>query len=212
MIVISTYGDRGNLICLQRRLEWRGISCHIISLDETSSEESWKKTDLFLGGGAQDHQQSIVMKNLKGKKKSLLTEKIQRKTPALFTCALLQLLGKYYKTSDGSVIEGLGLLDLFRIHPELKAGRCVGNAILKITAKPLCEDLQKRLGHVPLLIGFENHGGCTYLNGANPLASVIRGFGNNRQEKTEGVFFENMIGSFAWTSFTKKPFSGRLAD
>ena len=27
--VLNLYGDRGNIICLKKRLEWRGIGCDV---------------------------------------------------------------------------------------------------------------------------------------------------------------------------------------
>lgn len=194
--LLSTYGDRGNLTCLHRRAQWRGIDCRIMALDEKSSSKSWKKADLFLGGGAQDRQQTIVMKNLSQAKQSVLKEKIRDGAPALFTCALFQLLGSYYKTSEGKVLKGLGLLDFFTLHQGQKSNRFVGNIITEITAKALRDDLEKKLGFLPPLIGFENHGGATQLNGTPPLASVLKGSGNNGHDATEGIVDQNMIGTY----------------
>jgi hypothetical protein len=194
--LLSTYGDRGNLICLQRRAEWRGIACTLISLDEETPLELWENIDIYIGGGAQDREQAIVMRNLSDERGKILTHKIKNNTPALFTCAFFQLLGHYYKPAHGKCIEGLGLSDFITIHHGFEKARCVGNAILKITAQTLRNDLKKILGYVPYLIGFENHGGCTYLNRAEPLASIIKGFGNNKKDKTEGVFYQNMIGTY----------------
>jgi CobQ-like glutamine amidotransferase family enzyme len=194
--LLSTYGDRGNLICLQRRAEWRGIHCTLVSLDEHTSIELWKEMDLYVGGGAQDRQQAIVMRNLLGSRGEILTEKIKNSTPALFTCAFFQLLGRDYKSAEGKCIQGLGLLDFTTVHQGFEKPRCVGNAILKITATTLCNDLKKIWGHVPYLVGYENHGGCTYLNGVEPLASIIKGHGNNQQDKTEGVFYKKVIGTY----------------
>ncbi|MBS0653123.1 MAG: cobalamin biosynthesis protein CobQ [Verrucomicrobia bacterium] len=194
--LLSTYGDRGNLTCLQRRAQWRGIACHVLPLDEKSSLKTWKKVDLFLGGGAQDRQQAIVMKNLSQAKRSILKEKIPNGVPALFTCALFQLMGAYYKTSEGKILKGLGLLDFFTVHQGQDAKRSVGNTVTEITARPLRDDLEKKLGCLPPLIGFENHGGHTHLENAQPLATVVKGSGNNGADGMEGVFYHNMIGTY----------------
>ena len=48
-------------------------------------------------------------------------------------------------------------------------------------------------------MGFENHGGRTYLNKSNdikPFAYVVSGHGNNSEDKTEGVHYKNSIGTY----------------
>lgn len=66
--LMSTYGDRGNVICLQRRCQWRGIGVNILPLDQDKKVEDFAKFDLIVGGGAQDRQQEIVMRDLRGKR------------------------------------------------------------------------------------------------------------------------------------------------
>ena len=47
------------------------------------------------------------------------------------------------------------------------------------------------------LVGFENHGGRTYL-GENvlPFAAVLKGFGNNGSDLKEGAIYKNSIGTY----------------
>ena len=66
--LMSTYGDRGNILVLQKRCEWRGIQTEIITIDQTISDQRLKTIDLLFGGGAQDREQEIVMKDLQTKK------------------------------------------------------------------------------------------------------------------------------------------------
>ena len=47
------------------------------------------------------------------------------------------------------------------------------------------------------LVGFENHGGRTYLGkGVKSIGKVVAGFGNNGEDKTEGVVYKNSFGSY----------------
>ncbi len=195
--LMSTYGDRGNVICLQRRCQWREISVTIIPLEQNTEIREFASVDLIVGGGAQDRQQEIVMRDLKGAKAATLKSKIESGTPGVFTCGAPQLLGHYYEPGLGQRIEGLGLLDLVSKHPGKEAKRCIGNIAFEITASPLAADLTKILGYQPIVIGFENHGGRTYLGKVSPLGRVIKGYGNNGEDGYEGAFAHNAIATYA---------------
>ena len=61
----------------------------------------------------------------------------------------------------------------------------------------LAEALTKRARMTNLLVGFENHGGRTYLaDKTQAFAKVVRGFGNNGEDKTEGIHYKNSIGTY----------------
>ncbi|MFN9675657.1 MAG: cobalamin biosynthesis protein CobQ, partial [Microcystis sp.] len=66
--LMSTYGDRGNVITIQRRCQWRDIAVTIIPLDAQTEAETFYQVDIIVGGGAQDRQQEIVMRDLQGRK------------------------------------------------------------------------------------------------------------------------------------------------
>ena len=194
--LMSTYGDRGNVICLTQRCRWRGIDVSTIPLDRQSDVAQFDEVDLIVGGGAQDRQQEIVMRDLKGAKAETLRAKIEAGTPGVFTCGSPQLLGHYYEPAQGQRIEGLGLLDLVSKHPGPNARRCIGNVVFELTASPLAQDLNT-LGTEPIVIGFENHGGRTYLGNVEPLGRVIKGYGNNGEDGTEGAFYRNAIATYS---------------
>ena len=65
--VLNLYGDRGNIICLQKRLEWRGIDCRVdyVKLGE---HKGLTEYDLFFIGGGQDFDQEILLEDLRIKK------------------------------------------------------------------------------------------------------------------------------------------------
>ncbi len=195
--LMSTYGDRGNVICLQRRCQWRDIQVSIVPLKRETPAEVFDTVDIIVGGGAQDRQQEIVMRDLQGAKAQALETKLENGTPGVFTCGSPQLLGNYYEPALGQKIQGLGLLDLVSKHPGIDAPRCIGNLVFEITASPIAEELQAMLGVKPVAIGFENHGGRTYLNNVQPLGKVIKGYGNNGEDSTEGAFHHNAIATYS---------------
>ncbi len=195
--LMSTYGDRGNVICLEKRATWRGIKVSIIPLDRNTKASEIEEIDLIVGGGAQDRQQSIVMEDLKGIKADTLKAKIEAGMPGVFTCGSPQLLGHYYEPALGNKIEGLGILDFVSKHPGIDARRCIGNLVFEITASPLAEELKTILGEKPIAIGFENHGGRTYLGQVDSLGKVILGYGNNGEDGMEGAFYRNAIATYA---------------
>ncbi len=195
--LMSTYGDRGNVICLRQRAEWRGIRVNVLSLAQDTPPEEFQKVDVLVGGGAQDRQQEIVMRDLRGAKAEAIREKIEAGTPGVFTCGSPQLLGHFYEPALGQRIEGLGLLDMESKHPGPDAHRCIGNVVFEVTATRLAQDLQKMLGAAPVIIGFENHGGRTYLGKVEPLGRVVSGYGNNGEDGTEGAFYRNAIATYS---------------
>lgn len=195
--LMSTYGDRGNVISLQRRCQWRDIEVEVVPLTRESELQSFREVDLIVGGGAQDRQQEIVMRDLQGAKAQVLREKLDQGTPGVFTCGSPQLLGHYYEPALGKRIEGLGLLDMVSQHPGIEAQRCIGNLVFEITAEPLASELAQMLGEKPVAIGFENHGGRTYLSDVQPLGKVIKGYGNNGEDKTAGAFHQNAIATYS---------------
>lgn len=181
--LMSTYGDRGNIIVLQKRCEWRGISCEIKRLDVGFSEKQLATCDLLFMGGAQDRQQQIVAGDLM-KKREELKRMIEDGIPGLYVCGAYQFLGKYYKEADGTTINGLGILDLYTENPGVGFSRLIGNIAIRVLDDKI-------------IVGFENHGGRTYLGKqVLPFGKVIKGFGNNGEDLTEGAIYKNSFGTY----------------
>ena len=195
--LMSTYGDRGNVICLQRRCQWRDLKVEVVPLKRETKAEVFNQVDIIVGGGAQDRQQEIVMRDLQGAKAQALKTQLDKGTPGVFTCGSPQLLGHYYEPALGKKIKGLGLLDMVSKHPGIDARRCIGNLVFEITANPIALELEAMLGEKPIAIGFENHGGRTYLNDVQPLGKVIKGYGNNGEDHTAGAFYQNAIATYS---------------
>lgn len=215
--LMSTYGDRGNIICMRKRCEWRGIEFEVVPIDQNTTESDFKRISMIFGGGSQDRQQEIVMRDLKDKK-DIIKDKIENGTPALFVCGSPQLMGKYYEPAEGQRIDGVGVFDMVSKHPGKGAQRCIGNIVAEINLNELritndelriAADIQhnrkqnnNKTRHSSLvtrnyIVGFENHGGRTYLGEkVKPFAKVIKGYGNNGEDGTEGVVYKNAIGCY----------------
>ncbi|MCX5781014.1 MAG: glutamine amidotransferase [Firmicutes bacterium] len=181
--LMNLYGDRGNLICLQMRLGWYGHECQIIRLDLEDDLDCAGIDMLFMGGGS-DREQGLVYHDLIQKSNQLLAE-IEKGLPMLCICGAYQLLGRYYKSLDGQVMEGLGFYDF---HTESHKGRLIGNIVIEGEIS----------GRKSTMVGFENHGGRTYFDGKGmqPLGTVIKGYGNNGEDKTEGLRCKNLVGTY----------------
>lgn len=197
--LMSIYGDRGNIISLTRRCEWRGIGVQVNPIYLDTQLTHLQTADLLFMGGAQDRQQTIVADDLQ-KKKHLLAEMIENNTPGLYICGGFQYLGKYYKEADGTKIEQLGILDVWTENPGGK--RLIGNIAIEADGSLLMVNGKSTINHKlstinPILVGFENHGGRTRLGPmVKPLGKVVKGFGSNAEDHTEGAIYKNSIGTY----------------
>ncbi|HRN96199.1 MAG TPA: type 1 glutamine amidotransferase [Candidatus Levybacteria bacterium] len=194
--LMSTYGDRGNVITLQKRCEWRGISIKILPITPETTNHELSTINLLFGGGSQDREQEIVMRDLKSKSDSI-HKLIEHNIPSLFVCGSPQLMGKFYEPSEGKRIEGLGIFDMETRHPGPTDDRLIGNVVAKVNWENLQLESSQLKVKSSLIVGFENHGGRTTLGlNAKPFATVIVGNGNNGEDKTEGVVYKNAIGCY----------------
>lgn len=183
---MNIYGDWGNVLTVKRRAEWHGYSVTLITYNPGDTFP--KHADIIIGGGGQDSGQDIVQSDLLSLE-STLKNLANNNTPMLLICGLYQLFGSFFKTQDGHTIKGIGLFDI-----ETYAGpeRLTGNIYTHSTD----------FGDI---FGYENHSGQTFLGkNATPLARVIKGAGNNGQDETEGVRYNNVIGSYLHGSLLPK--------
>ena len=193
--LMSTYGDRGNIIVLAKRCEWRNINTEVIKLNEGFVVKKLEELDILFMGGAEDVQQQIVARDFRAEKIKALKSKIEDGTPGLYICGALQFLGKFYKDADGTEIKGLGIFDLYTEHPGEGSKRLIGNIAVKTNLAGLRHATYET--GKDIVIGFENHGGRTRLGkDLKPFAQVVKGFGNNGEDKTEGAIYKNSIGTY----------------
>lgn len=183
---MNIYGDWGNTLTLKRRAEWHGYEPVIIdyNVGDTFPDE----VDIIIGGGGQDSGQDAIQANLLAIAPRL-HELADSGVPMLMICGLYQLFGRFFRTSSGHIIEGIGIFDA-----ETHAGpeRLIGNTTTK----------NERFGEI---IGYENHSGQTFLgHSATPLGQVLRGAGNNGQDTTEGAQYKNVLGTYLHGSLLPK--------
>jgi CobQ-like glutamine amidotransferase family enzyme len=189
--LMNVYGDRGNIITLERRAAWRGIELNVrgCTLGEQFDPD---EADLIFFGGGQDREQAVVAEDLVERKAQAVKEAVGSGAALLSVCGGYQLLGKYFRTATGEEIPGIGLFDAWTV---AGSRRCIGNIVLSCDWDPAGRTL----------VGFENHSGKTYLGpGCRPLGQVIQGFGNNGEDGTEGAVCETAFGCYLHGSLLPK--------
>ncbi len=188
--LLNLYGDRGNIIALRRRCEWRGLQLvvHDIGLNQAFPDE---RPDLFFMGGDQDREQGVVVEDLRNRHKADVERSVAAGVPFLAVCGSYQLLQHFYRPAEGPDLVGLGLIDAHTIHPGHSVPRCVGNIVIE--------------WNKTTVVGFENHGGRTYLGKeAQPLGKVLAGHGNNGTDGFEGARTGNVFGTYVHGSLLPK--------
>ena len=181
---LNLYGDRGNILCLKKRLEWRGIDCYVSEV-KIGDNSDLSKYDFFFIGGGQDFEQEVLLSDLKSGKGRSIKSAVEDGKTFLCICGGYQMMGHYYETKDGNRMEFLGVANFATIGSEY---RMIGDYFFKCTPESGgCE-----------IVGFENHSGRTYLGeGVAPLGHLIYGYGNNGDDDTEGVRYKNLFGSYS---------------
>src|SRR5437870_2464531 len=195
---MNTYGDRGNILTLQKRAEWRGITVEVRAIGRGPAPDLSDIDLIFWGGGQARHQQ-LVSTDAAAHKVQAIRAAIDGGAVVLAVCGGYQLLGEYYVTAEGKQLPGLGLVDL---HTVPGSRRNIGNIVIETSTLGL---------DPPALVGFENHSGKTYLGaGLPPLGRVVRGAGNNGEDGWEGVASGNIFGTYLHGSLLPK--NPHLAD
>ncbi len=180
---MNIYADRGNIVFLRRRCEWRGIGFSYATAEQGDRIDPGAH-DLFYIGGGQDRDQRAVAADMVETKRAALGSAVDNGAVVLAVCGGYQLLGHSYQLGEEK-LPGLGLADLETIREP--GPRLIGNVAIEA-------DLE---ADPRLIAGFENHGGRTYLgSGAQPLGRVVKGFGNNGKDGLEGVRRDNLIGTY----------------
>lgn len=180
---MNIYADRGNILFLQRRCEWRGIGFQHAGVGPGEGFDPAAHDLLYIGGG-QDRDQRMVAADMVASKREAIAAAVDDGAALLAVCGGYQLLGHSYQLGEEK-LPGLGVADLETVREP--GERLIGNVAIEVD-----------LGAGPrLLAGFENHGGRTYLGPrAEALGRVVSGHGNNDRDGLEGVKRNRLIGTY----------------
>lgn len=180
--IMDLYGDKGNMMVLQRRCEDRGIE-FILETCGIGEEKDLSDFDLiFLGGGADKEQISLIPDLLS--RKENIKKAMDENSFVLLICGGYQLFGQYYIATGNRKIDGLKFYDYYT--DTGKAGsRCIGNIVIDANL----DGMQTKI------VGFENHGGQT-LNVSKPLGKVLSGYGNSFEAGYEGFYDGKILGTY----------------
>jgi len=180
---MNLYGDRGNVLALVQRCRWRGIKVEVVERGLAACG-SLDQFDVLFAGGGQDRDQISVSRDLQGDFGAAITDAIEDNAVVLTICGAFQLLGRYFKTEDGTTLPGIGVFDAWT---EAGTRRFVGDIVVHA----------EHAGRQFNLVGFENHGGVTRLGPtARPFGSVKFGAGNNGSDGFEGAVYQNAFGTY----------------
>jgi CobQ-like glutamine amidotransferase family enzyme len=180
--LMNIYADRGNLLMLERRCQWRGIGFRL-DASGLGEELDADAHDLFYLGGGQDRDQRLCAEDLLQSKRDALVRAAARDALVLGICGGYQLLGHSYVLGSEE-IEGVGLLDVRTVREQ--GPRLIGNVAIEV-----------ELNGARVLAGFENHGGRTTLGAQSaPLGRVLRGHGNDGRSGFEGARAGNTLGTY----------------
>jgi CobQ-like glutamine amidotransferase family enzyme len=184
--LMNIYADRGNMLMLERRCEWRGLGFELTAagLGEAVDPDAH---DLFYLGGGQDRDQQLVAQDLVDTKREALHAAADRGAVVLGICGGIQLLGDHYELGAERV-PGVGLVDLTTVRSP-DGSRLIGNVAIEVELEGL--------DGPRVLAGFENHGGRTALGaGETPLGRVLKGYGNDGRSGDEGIRHGTVMGTY----------------
>jgi len=192
--LLGTYGDSGNAVILAQRLRWRGRPSEIVEINAGGTVPD--SCDLYIIGGGEDQPQSLAARELN--RQQSVHRAVDRGAVVFAICAGLQIVGRTFVGPDGVEQPGLGLLDCVTVRG--RGRRAVGELVVE----------PGEATGLPLLTGYENHGGVTILDpGAQPLGRVRSGVGNGA-DATDGA-----INGRVWATYMHGPVLARnpaLAD
>src|ERR1700730_4083118 len=196
--LMNIYGDRGNILTLLKRSEWRDFEPRLIELGRGTTKRMDEVDGFFFGGGP-DREQRLVSEDLIEHKHTPLERAVAAGAGVLAVCGGYQLLGHYYQTGEGARFPGIRLID---VRTEAGKRRFIGDVIVDtalVDIKP------------STLVGFENHSGRTFLGPkAKPLGRVRMGFGHHGEDHTEGCLQASVLGTYLHGSLLPK--NPHLAD
>lgn len=183
---MNIYGDLGNVLALERRLEWRGFGAKVVKVG-VGQKYDFTEADIVFAGGGQDRGQLSVGADLLERAVNLHLA-AEAGVVMLTVCGAYQLFGRGFETLEGRKIPGIGI---FGAETVGSTTRMIGNMVVE---SPWGQ-----------LVGFENHSGQTTLDAAQPaLGKVLKGYGNNETSRQEGAVVHNVYGTYLHGSLLPK--------
>lgn len=175
--LLDLYADRGNALALRHRAALHGLGADILDVHPDDAIPSGG--DFYLLGGAEDVAMTAAVELLRSQPG--LARAVARGAPVLGVCGGFQLLGASFVGPDGTILAGLGHLDI--ASRRLPKSRAVGEVLVSSS-------------YVGELQGFENHRGDARLGAdATPLGTIVQGIGNG-DGRTEGAVQGALIGTY----------------
>ncbi|RDV43439.1 cobyric acid synthase [Leifsonia sp. ku-ls] len=173
-VELGINGDAGNVLALAERARWRGIDVETVA--HAPGAELPASADLVhIGSGPLSGQRAVHEDVLRIA--PTLRDWRDAGVPILAIAGGWQLLGTELETAEGEVLAGAAV---FPTRAALGPKRHVGEVVA-------------RLADGTAIAGFENHSARTVLDGAEPLARLVSGTGNDGS--TEGVVVGASIGT-----------------
>lgn len=173
--MLNLYGDKGNIMALKKRLEWRGIEVEVFEHTDREREIDFQNADIIFLGGGSDKEQEVVLGILMPQKERF-SEFVESGGTVVATCGGFEMIAK----SSGG-IEGLGIIDAYA---EGSDKRLISNVILE-------SDLFEQK-----ITGFENHSGRMNIGSLKPLGKVLLGNGNDGVSGFEGAVYKNVVATY----------------
>ena len=59
--LLNLYGDKGNIECMRKRLEWRGIEAEVVNRTQNDKGMGILDADIIFLGGGLEQEQKIVL-------------------------------------------------------------------------------------------------------------------------------------------------------
>lgn len=182
--MLDLYGDRGNMICMKKRLEWRGIGCSAEKLN-MGQRAGLSGYDLVFIGGGMEFDTKLLAQELRSGMAAELKAAVADGVTVMSVCSGFQLLGAWCEDAQGQRTELAGVVDMYTVAGKQ---RHTGNY------KFICGEESGGSE----VIGFENHLGITTLSeGLNPLGRTLCGFGNDGGGG-EGLRYKNLFGTYSY--------------
>ena len=169
-------GSRGNLICLKKRLEWRGIPVEVHEIPVGSPAE-FEEYDLVYIGAGKAYENHALLRDVNFKSDAMQRYASDGGT-VFAVCEGFELLGKIIALPDGTAHPGLGVIPMKTVYGN---ERHTGNAAAETAYGKL--------------VYFENSAGLVYPDEeVSSLGRMIHGYGNNGLDGFTGVHFNNVFG------------------